>query len=379
MRIVAVCVLALGCSAPTTTTVRVEVNNGEESAPGVVTVSVFDDHGLLGRDRVATPALPGALAIEGLSGSEGWLRIVAVADQPRLLDGVKVQARPSHQVSASLTLHAGTADADGDGVPDSLDDCPLVVDPDQENGAGDGSGDACRSGAADDGAAAAADLAPPPPGADLAGVPLLVEGFESGSIGAPWRQIVDNGAFTLDSARVHRGLYALHIHQNQIAPPAGAQLQIVETSAVPQPDFYMRAFVWFPAGADPTAVALFAADQAVSPYHGINLNVTGSPSTLATYNNIPASPVSVTASSPALPTSRWTCLEWHIRIGAGGFAKAYIDGTEVTALSSSQNTQASPPLGSIALGLLAPAQAANARDVWLDDIIVDGNPIGCDR
>jgi len=384
MRIIAVCVLALGCSQPPTT-VLVKVKNGESNAPASVTVSVFDGDRLLGRRRVAPVVLPGELIIKGLSGAEGWLRVVAVGDQPRVLDGVALQARPGQEVTASLTLYAGTPDADGDGVPNDLDDCPTVFDPDQANSAGAGTGDACRGdGGADlapadlaGAAGTSVDLAQPP---DLAGVPLFVEDFESGAIGSRWNQIAHNGTLTIDTAQVHRGQYALHVHENLIVPPDYGQADIVETSTVPLPDLYVRAFVWFPAGADPTSVALFAIDQPLSPYKGINLNIAGSPPSFSSYNNIPATAVSLSATTPLLPASQWACLEWHIHVSTTGFAKAFVNGTEVTMLSGTQNTQPSPTLGAIGIGLISfPSNNVNARDVWFDDIIVDANPIGCSK
>jgi hypothetical protein len=371
MRIAAVCILAIACSGPRTTLV-VQVQNGEMTPPDAVTVSVFDGYGLLGRTRIAPVTVPGKLTVNGLSGGEEWLRVVAVADQPHMLDGLMLQAHARQQATASLTLHAGTPDADGDDVPNSLDDCPTVFDPDQANSTGSGRGDACRGAAGADLAGTAADLSQP--------APLFVEDFESGAIGSRWSRITHNGALTVDSSQVHRGQYALHVHEDTIVPPDYGQADIVETSTVPLPDLYLRAFVWFPAGADPTSVALFAIDQPASPYKGVNLNITGSPPSFSSYNNIPATAVSFSATTPLLPTNQWACLEWHIHVGTTGFAKAFVDGTEVTALSGTQNTEPSPTLGAIGIGLISyPSNNVNARDVWFDDIIVDANPIGCSQ
>jgi hypothetical protein len=80
-----------------------------------------------------------------------------------------------------------------------------------------------------------------------------------------------------------------------------------------------------------------------------------------------------------MATDRWVCLEWHLRVAASGWAKLYVDGAEVTALTAPQNTQPNPTLGAIGFGLVAPpgSSATAARDLFLDDIIVDNSPIGC--
>ena len=46
-------------------------------------------------------------------------------------------------VSSLVVAPAGVADADGDGIPDSQDNCPLVANPSQSDGDGDGIGDHC--------------------------------------------------------------------------------------------------------------------------------------------------------------------------------------------------------------------------------------------
>src|SRR5262249_37561561 len=97
----------------------------------------------------------------------------------------------------------------------------------------------------------------------------------------------------------------------------------------------------------------------------------------STVDSVPA-PAQVLSATTAMPTDRWVCLEWHLRVATGGWAKLYLDGVEVTALTAAQNTLPTPTLGEIGLGLVAaPGSAAAARDLWLDDVIVDNSPIGC--
>jgi hypothetical protein len=45
--------------------------------------------------------------------------------------------------SSTLTVNAGPTDSDSDGIPDALDNCPAVSNPDQKDLDGDGLGDAC--------------------------------------------------------------------------------------------------------------------------------------------------------------------------------------------------------------------------------------------
>jgi Thrombospondin type 3 repeat len=52
-----------------------------------------------------------------------------------------VGGQPGATVSSDVTL--GTADRDGDGIPDSVDNCPSIPNPDQKDTDGDGDGDVC--------------------------------------------------------------------------------------------------------------------------------------------------------------------------------------------------------------------------------------------
>jgi len=424
----------IGCSQPPTSA-RVVVQDGEREAPGAVTISVFDQFGLLGRSHIVKPAMPGAITLRGLSDVVQTLRVAAVGDPPRMLGGVRFDTQPHAEVVEQVTLRATTPDGDGDGVPDSLDDCPAVADPDQENRDGQGAGDACEGGdvvadLAVPGSAdlahvdlagvdlagvdlagvdlATLDLAQPidlakmdlaqpidlakmdlaqpidlarpdlatPPSTDMSNVPVFTEGFENGIMGAVWAVSQTNGSLNIDPSRVHRGQYSLHVHENALAAGGSAKVSLVETQAVPLPDMFIRVFAYVPSGSDPASVAILTVDQASAPHKGINLNQ--AQRSFSSSNNIPAPPVTLAATTPPMPIDQWVCLEWHVRVAPNGSATLSVNGTEVTALSGMQNTQPAPTVAEIGLGLTAsPSNSVAARDVWFDDVAIDGSPIGC--
>jgi hypothetical protein len=89
-------------------------------------------------------------------GAARWVRIQAGARR------VGLEGLGGFDLDAVAALHsfdiAGAADADGDGIPDGADVCPLVADPGQSDVDADGAGDAC-------------DVEALPPDADADGVP----------------------------------------------------------------------------------------------------------------------------------------------------------------------------------------------------------------
>ncbi len=397
--------VVVGCARPATS-VLLKIESADTHAPSSVTVSVFDDFGLRGRNLLGAVALPGTVALIGLPDVVQTLRVVVVGDDPRMLAGVRFDTLPHHQVNQHLMLGTATPDVDGDEVPDAVDDCPLVPDPNQEDRDGQPLGDACRS---DDGGAGETDLPPPPPadlaGLDLAGldfaappasdlatghdlatppdlatlpiVPALFsEGFENGIQSSIWTPTQTNGAVAIDPNRVHRGFYSLHVSANALAAGASVQAQIVETMTVPLPDVYVRVFALVPAGFDPASVSIVAVDQAATTPKGIRLNL--AQGSFATINDVPTPAVTLTATTPPMPTEQWVCLEWHVRVATNGLTQAYVNGTEVKGLSGPQNLLPNPTIGEIGLGLTATATGSvAARDVWFDDFAVGAAPIGC--
>jgi hypothetical protein len=144
----ALALLFLGCGAPPTTVkLDIALASGAPS-PSALSMSIYDRNHALGQFLALRQpiTLPGAVIVDGLPDQAEPLRIVLESDPgTKLLGGVGVQLVPNTQVNAMATLAANTADRDGDGVPDALDDCPDTPNHDQVDGNGDGVGDACST------------------------------------------------------------------------------------------------------------------------------------------------------------------------------------------------------------------------------------------
>lgn len=373
-----------GCSSPATELLVVTRLASDAGAPpSVVNVAVFDDFGRIGRARVVPATLPGALVIT-LPPVERDLRVVVVSEStPPQLGYARARTVPNRRTTAELLLRRDLADGDGDGVPDDVDDCPSVRDPEQTNAAGTGPGDACH---------ATADLSTPvdlgPPPADLAApadllpppslcptsTAVLCDSFESGAPLAAWSKNQNRGSVTVETTRAYRGTRSLHAHHDALT--AGQEAQgLLFIQSFPQPDVWVRAFVYVPSGFPTATVSLVGGQQSTTPYQGAYLNLANG--VFVGYNDLSGSAVLRTTTT-AIPTNRWVCVEWALRIGATGSMRASIDGTAIAELTPTQSTSATPPIGTLFVGLNAPiGGAVAARDLWLDEIVIDNKAIGC--
>jgi hypothetical protein len=177
------------CGPPTEIVVTVELEAGAP-APQSLRVSVFDPMGPLLRDRpLASAQLPGVLTVRAPD-VEQIVRIVVTGEPAPVVGGTLVRTLPGLTVETRVLLATAVADRDGDGVPDAIDVCPDVADPEQRDSDGDGAGDRCDIDVPFEGGT---DGAPAP--RDLAGIPLCtvtsvstfsgsVSGYQEGPAGS---------------------------------------------------------------------------------------------------------------------------------------------------------------------------------------------------
>ncbi len=358
-----------------------------ERAPSTLHVNVYDAHAALVRDQTfPNPQLPGTVVIRGLPDVGQTLRTAVLGTSMGgiTLGGGRIDLIAHQQVHLVVVLRASTADADADGVPDEIDDCPAVQNGGQEDADGDGVGDACQGGA-DLAMMAGDDLSPLPDAgpADLASPSLcpgstvaLCESFESGTIDARWDQIKLNATLTVDDTRAKRGTHSLHVHTAALAAGSSSQGELGEMQTVPMGDFFVRSYIYL--SSPPIEVRLLGAEQSASPYLGVNVNVAAGG--LSTYNNA-AVPDVYNGSTTTVPLDDWFCLETETVVGTPGVLHVWLNDVEVTALGLAQDTQTTPLMDEIFVGLqfYQPPKAIAAFDAWYDEIVVDGARIGCAR
>lgn len=139
---------AAGCNS-SPTTVRVDIAAGPGLAADALAITVFDRHGRVidASNLGGSNRLPGDVVVE-LSATAGEARLMVVASQSGIPVGEaagRVPVLPNQQLPLGLRVDIGMmADADHDGVPDVIDNCPSTPNPDQASSVGDNFGDACR-------------------------------------------------------------------------------------------------------------------------------------------------------------------------------------------------------------------------------------------
>ena len=129
--------LLLQCrTAPTTILLRIEAEVGLPQ-PEELRLAVFGGGGIEVKDRrlpeTGRLMLPGDVVLYPRQAGQLRLHVRALAFGQQVGDGaVSVEAKAGQQESATVVLRGGAlADRDGDGVPDVIDSCPDIPNPEQ--------------------------------------------------------------------------------------------------------------------------------------------------------------------------------------------------------------------------------------------------------
>ncbi len=205
----------------------------------------------------------------------------------------------------------------------------------------------------------------------------LCDGFEAGAFDATtWT--VDPGV-TLDPAVAHRGGASAHFQSIALAKNQGGYFTLGETRTLALADatFYVRA--WVRLGALPAGtnhMELVTAAQTGGTVYGDSLFV--EPTGLSIYTQFSNS--SYIESTPP-PLGSWFCALWTVQRATTATGSITLAGDPAPIHVTSVITDGSPPLSLLTFGIgfsgTNVAAAQPVMDVWLDDVIVDRNPLTC--
>ncbi len=225
----------------------------------------------------------------------------------------------------------------------------------------------------------------------------LCEDFESGQLDLQkWKVVKPTASAKLavDDTRAHRGKYALHI---QLSAGGQSTAQIADAITFPANanTFYTRAYFYFAPdlpsddnGGFHMAYLLATGNNDLgfveaglgsagkknylgySEYYGAGPNNHSHGATFTEFG--PRSPLQIAP-------MKWLCLE----LLQGGDAttttrRIWVDGSELTEQKSNYTERKPPTFELVSIGVLQYHATPVLTDVWVDDIRVSKQPIGCD-
>jgi hypothetical protein len=241
-------------------------------------------------------------------------------------------------------------------------------------------------------------------------VPSFTDDFESRDSGvapdAPWKEeSYDTGVtIRVDAERAFSGHQSLHIHDPRGANYRRGYMAIHLKSPLPAltSGLYGRAMIWLDAapaalpGARPVHWTLLQGEgrSADDRYNSIyRLGVEGADG-LGLIANFETTPPVTTdckqASARTLPVRRWACVEWHLEVATNEL-EFWIDGKRIAHVrdrgapgSACKGNDlggrwlAPPRFDSFYIGLERYADSANDQDLWIDDVALARQRVGCE-
>jgi hypothetical protein len=225
----------------------------------------------------------------------------------------------------------------------------------------------------------------------------LCEDFESGSLDTgTWK--TRGSAPKIETTRAARGKYSAHFHTDD-----NGLAYITQTKTFPAPNdrYYARVFVWFDAlpTAPDWAHWTISGAQAGTDSSAPEIRIGGQWNTndsielfgvgtdrgdTGDWTNLDADP---NGKPEAVPAKTWVCLEWKFD-GSANETQFWWDGVEHPSLATSSTNHGGskdpfilPQFGSMWVGwwLYQAGTTPPSFDVWIDEVAVDYERIGCNR
>ena len=207
---------------------------------------------------------------------------------------------------------------------------------------------------------------------------LFCEDFENGLNGGVWQQTQMGGTAVVDGTRPHRGAASFHSRTNAVAGGSPNLAAVIKHYASPSfpAHFFVRHFLYAPSPLPSASGEQFLSIQEnTSPYPGVGLGLTGGALQRSNWN---VSPVNVATAPTQFPQDAWVCIESDVTVSPNGPMDVSVNGQTISALHGDAPI---PTLTILSIGaaFYPAASGQPAFDLWIDDIVIDTSPIGCDR
>jgi hypothetical protein len=204
---------------------------------------------------------------------------------------------------------------------------------------------------------------------------LACQDFEQ-ALSSPWGMgMSSGGTLTIDTNRFYRGAKSGHMSvppQNNNAA-AGAQLDWQFTPGLSA--LYIRSFYYIPT-APASGFWMLSLHEGSTPFSGFgfSLNTDGTMSVGANYGGSPQS------ERVPFPYGRWVCIEVSVTFATAGHVGVRVDDVDQPTMGIDLDTAPTPPLQNTFNGAYVnPGAVTPAWEMWIDEVAIDTQPIGCTR
>jgi hypothetical protein len=209
----------------------------------------------------------------------------------------------------------------------------------------------------------------------------LCDGFEGLSGGGGFADfwtlppVTGGGMATIDGSMAKRGTHSLHVLNNAIGDGAAENYATLGEERFVPNDLFVRAFVYVPSTFDTKPGAITLLEQSAAPYSQIALNLDSNG--FSVYDSIDGS--LQTTSGVTLRTDDWVCLEWEVSVGTATTVNLWVDDQAAGGLTMPVNTvpPSGGPANEVAVGLISNLAGTRARELWIDEVMIDQQRIMC--
>jgi hypothetical protein len=232
---------------------------------------------------------------------------------------------------------------------------------------------------------------------------LFCADFEDASLGAltaPWRTSANMATVNVDEAQAFSGTKAVHVnapqagayHRGYFALDQGSSAGIFPAAAE---EMYGRAMVYLADYPNANAHWTFiqgegrAADNTHNALYRYGGQAQNGAELMANYETTDGVATDCwDHSASTLPKATWTCVEWHFTVATNEM-QFFLNSTELSDMHVTDRGEgcggqalagqwlAPPAFQTLYLGWEHYQQAQNPIDLWMDDVVVDTQRIGC--